>query len=336
MPQPHPVVFSGIQPSGGLHLGNYIGAIRNWVAAQPQADNIFCIVDLHALTVYQEPAMLRRQIRETTGLLLACGIDPAQSLLFVQSQVTAHAQLAWILNCITPVGWLERMTQYKVKAAQQPSVSTGLLDYPVLQAADILLYQTQQVPVGEDQRQHIELTRDIASRFNHLYGETFVLPEGCIPSVGARIMGLDDPTVKMSKSMQRPYHAIGLLDDAETIRASIQRAVTDSGREVCFSEDPAKAGVTNLLTIYQALSATSREEIERHFAGKGYGELKREVADLVIATLRPVQQRYDTLMDDPATLDTLLQQGAHAARERAEIMLRTVKERIGLVLPPMS
>jgi tryptophanyl-tRNA synthetase len=206
----------------------------------------------------------------------------------------------------------------------------------VLMAADILLYQTQQVPVGEDQRQHLELTRDVASRFNHLYGEIFVLPEGRIPSVGARIMGLDDPTVKMSKSMQRPYHAIGLLDDAETIRTSIQRAVTDSGREICFSDDPVKAGVTNLLTIYQALSATSQEEIEQHFAGKGYGELKREVADLVIATLRPVQQRYDTLMEDPAMLDTLLQQGANAARERAEMTLRAVKERIGLVSLPAS
>jgi tryptophanyl-tRNA synthetase len=333
MMPPRPVVFSGIQPSGDLHLGNYIGAIRNWVAAQSQADNIFCIVDLHALTVYQDPAVLRRTTRETAGLLLACGIDPAQCLLFLQSQVTAHAELAWILNCLTPVGWLERMTQYKVKAVQQASVSTGLLDYPVLMAADILLYQTQQVPVGEDQRQHLELTRDVASRFNHLYGETFVLPEGRIPSVGARIMGLDDPTVKMSKSTQRPYHAVGLLDDAETIRASFQRAVTDSGREIVFSNDPAKAGVNNLLTIYQALSHQGREEIERHFAGKGYGELKREAANLVIATLRPMQQRYFALMDDAEALDALLQHGADTARERAEITLRTVKERVGLFSP---
>src|SRR5438093_5382866 len=334
MPQSKPVVFSGIQPSGDLHLGNYIGAIRNWVAQQQQADNIFCVVDLHALTVYQDPAVLRAKIRETVGLLLACGIDPAQSLRLGRSHVSAHAELAWVLNCVAPVGWLERMTQYKEKAAQQASVSTGLLDYPVLQAADIVLYQTHQVPVGEDQRQHLELTRDIAGRFNHLYGETFVLADIRIPPVGARIMGLDDPTAKMSKSIQRPYHAVGLLDDADTIWASFRRAVTDSGREIRFSAEPAKAGVTNLLTIYQALSGRSQEQIEAHFVGKGYGELKREVADLVILTLAPIQERYAALMDDRAALDTLLRQGADTARERAAVMLRTVKERVGLVALP--
>jgi len=325
-----PIVFSGIQPSGQLHLGNYLGAIRNWVAQQQQADNIFCVVDLHALTVYQDPESLRTKIRETVGLLLACGIDPAQSLLFVQSHVPAHAELAWILNCVTPVGWLERMTQYKEKAAHQASVSIGLFDYPVLQAADILLYQTKEVPVGEDQRQHLELTRDIAGRFNHLYGETFVLPDIRIPPVGARIMGLDEPTVKMSKSIQRPYHAVGLLDDADTIWASIRRAVTDTGREIRFSTEPGKAGVANLLTIYQALSGQSPQQIETRFAGKGYGELKREVADLVIMTLRPMQECYYALMDDPAALDALVRQGADTARQRAAVTLRTVKERIGL------
>jgi tryptophanyl-tRNA synthetase len=331
MTQSKPVVFSGIQPSGRLHLGNYLGAIRNWVAQQQQADNIFCVVDLHALTVYQDPESLRAQIRETVGLLLACGIDPAQSLLFLQSHVPAHAELAWVLNCVTPVGWLERMTQYKEKAAHQTSVSTGLLDYPVLQAADILLYQTNYVPVGEDQRQHLELTRDIAGRFNHLYGETFVLPDIRIPPVGARIMGLDDPAVKMSKSIQRPYHAVGLLDDADTIWASIRRAVTDTGREIRFGTAPAKAGVTNLLTIYQALSGQSPPQIETHFAGKGYGELKREVADLIIMTLSPIQERYYALVDDPDTLDALVRQGADAARQRAAVPLRTVKERVGLL-----
>jgi tryptophanyl-tRNA synthetase len=330
MAQSKPVVFSGIQPSGNLHLGNYIGAARNWVAQQHQADNIFCVVDLHALTVYQDPDALRVKIRETVGLLLACGIDPAQSLLFVQSHVTAHAELAWLLNCVTPVGWLERMTQYKEKAAKQTSVSTALLDYPVLQAADILLYQTQQVPVGEDQRQHLELTRDIAGRFNHMYGDTFVLPKICIPPVGARIMGLDDPTSKMSKSTQRPYHAVGLLDDADTIWGVIRRAVTDTGREIRFSEAPAKAGITNLLTIHQALSGQTREQIEAHFAGKGYGELKRDVAALVISTLAPIQQRYYALMDDRAELEALLQKGADTARERAAVTLRTVKERLGI------
>ncbi len=328
-----PIVFSGIQPSGDLHLGNYIGAIRNWVAGQTQFDNIFCVVDLHAITVYQHPEVLRTKIRETVGVLLACGIDPAQSLLFIQSHVTAHTTLAWVLNCLTPVGWLERMTQYKDKAAKQDSVGMGLLDYPVLMAADILLYQTQFVPVGEDQRQHLELTRDIAGRFNHLYGETFILPEMLIPPVGARIMGLDEPTAKMSKSTNRPYHAVGILDPPDTIMAVMRRAVTDSGREIAFSDDPAKAGVTNLLTIYQALSGHSRQTIEAHFAGKGYGDLKREVAEVVIDTLRPIQQRYKAFMDDPATLDDVLRAGAEAARQRAAPMLGTVKERVGF-LPP--
>jgi tryptophanyl-tRNA synthetase len=324
------IVFSGIQPSGNLHLGNYIGAIRNWVVSQAQYDNIFCVVDLHALTVYQNPQMLRAQIRETIGVLLACGIDPAQSLLFVQSHVTAHAELTWLLNCVTPVGWLERMTQYKDKAQKQESVSTGLLDYPVLMAADILLYRTQLVPVGEDQRQHLELTRDVAGRFNHLYGDTFVLPDSLIPPVGARVMGLDDPTTKMSKSTQQPYHAVGILDTPETIMATMRRAVTDSGREIVFSEAPAKAGVTNLLTIYQALTSQTREAIEAHFASKGYSDLKREVAEVIIDTLRPVQQRYKTFIEDPATLDRLVQTGAEVARQRAAPMLQTVKERLGL------
>ncbi len=302
-----PIVFSGIQPSGDLHLGNYIGAIRNWVAGQTQFDNIFCVVDLHAITVYQHPEVLRAKIRETVGVLLACGI--------------------------TPVGWLERMTQYKDKAAKQDSVGMGLLAYPVLMAADILLYQTQFVPVGEDQRQHLELTRDIAGRFNYLYGETFVVPDMLIPPVGARIMGLDEPTAKMSKSTNRPYHAVGILDPPDTIMAVMRRAVTDSGREIAFSDDPAKAGVTNLLTIYQALSGHSRETIEAHFAGKGYGDLKREVAEVVIDTLRPIQQRYQAFMDDPATFDDVLRAGAEAARQRAAPMLDTVKERVGF-LPP--
>ena len=332
MRQAKSIVFSGIQPSGNLHLGNYIGAIRNWVVSQAQYDNIFCVVDLHALTVYQDPQILRAQIRETVGVLLACGIDPTQSLLFAQSHVSAHAELAWLLNCVTPVGWLERMTQYKDKAQKQESVSTGLLDYPVLMAADILLYQTQLVPVGEDQRQHLELTRDIAGRFNHLYGDTFVVPDSLIPPVGARIMGLDDPTTKMSKSTPQPYHAIGILDAPETIMATLRRAVTDSGHEIVFSEVPAKAGVTNLLTIYQALSGHTREVIEAHFASKGYSDLKREVAEVIIDTLCPIQQRYKTFIEDPATLDQLIQTGAETARQRAAPMLRTVKERLGLLL----
>ncbi len=327
------IVFSGIQPTGNLHLGNYLGAIKRWVAGQDVYDSIFCVVDMHAITVPQDPETLRKNTRELIGLLVACGLDPQRCVLFVQSHVTAHAELAWILNCVTPVGWLERMTQYKEKAAKQESVSTGLLDYPVLQAADILLYQAHLVPVGEDQRQHIELTRDIAGRFNYLYGETFVLPEALIAKAGARIMGLDDPTSKMSKSTDRRYHAIGILDDPDEIRTAIRRAVTDSGREIIFSDDPEKAGVNNLLTIYQLLSGQSQEEIEDHFAGKGYGELKREVAEIVIEALRPIQRRYRELAADPATIDDIMKAGAEEARRRSTPTLDLVKERVGFILP---
>jgi tryptophanyl-tRNA synthetase len=327
------IVFSGIQPSGNLHLGNYLGAIQRWVAEQDKYDSIFCVVDLHAITVPQDPASLQAQTRELVGLLMACGLDPQRCVLFVQSHVTAHAELAWILNCVTPIGWLERMTQYKEKAAKQESVNTGLLDYPVLQAADILLYQTHFVPVGEDQRQHIELTRDIAGRFNHLFGETFTLPEPLIARAGARIMGLDDPTSKMSKSTDTRYHAIRILDDPDEIRATVRRAVTDSGREIIFSDDPEKAGVNNLLTIYQLLTERSEEEIEDHFAGQGYGELKREVAEVVIEALRPIQHRYAELVKDPATIDDVLQAGAEEARRRSAPTLRMAKERVGFILP---
>ena len=327
------IVFSGIQPSGNLHIGNYLGAIKRWAADQDKYDSIFCIVDMHAITVPQDPKELRTQTRELAGLLLACGIDPKKSVLFVQSHVTAHAELAWILNCVTPVGWLERMTQYKEKAAKQESVSTGLLDYPVLQAADILLYVTHLVPVGEDQRQHIELTRDIAGRFNYLFGETFVLPEALIAKAGARIMGLDDPTSKMSKSTDTSYHAIRLLDGPDAIRASVRRAVTDSGRDVIFSETPEKAGVNNLLTIYQVFTGQTEQEIEEHFEGKGYGDLKKEVAEVAIEGLRPIQRRYKELSEDPATIDNILEAGAEKARRRSTPTLRRVKERVGFILP---
>lgn len=326
-------VFSGIQPSGNLHLGNYLGAIQRWVADQDKYDSIFCIVDMHAITVPQDPKTLQAQTRELAGLLLACGIDPERSVLFIQSHVTAHAELAWILNCVTPVGWLERMTQYKEKAAKQESVGTGLLDYPVLQAADILLYQTHVVPVGEDQRQHVELTRDIAGRFNYLYGETFELPEALIAKAGARIMGLDDPTSKMSKSVESQYHAIRLLDDPDEIRTAIKRAVTDSGRDIIFSDDPEKAGVNNLLTIYQVLTGQSEEEIESHFAGKGYGDLKSEVAEAVIEALRPIQRRYTELAEDPAIIDNILEAGAEEARRRSAPTLQAAKECVGFILP---
>jgi tryptophanyl-tRNA synthetase len=327
------IVFSGIQPTGNLHIGNYLGAIKRWVAMQDEYDCIYCIVDMHAITIPQDPQALREQTRELAGLLMACGIDPERCVLFVQSHVPAHAELTWIFNCITPVGWLERMTQYKEKAARQESVSTGLLDYPVLQASDILLYQTDLVPVGEDQRQHIELTRDIAGRFNYLFGETFKLPEAMISEVGARIMGLDDPTKKMSKSIETRYHAIRLLDDPDEIRRAIRRAVTDSGREIIFSDDPAKAGINNLLTIYQAFTGQSRQEIEDHFAGKGYGELKAEVAEVVVEALRPIQERYRALRAERGYIDEVLRRGAEEAKRRSEPTLTQAKHRVGFILP---
>lgn len=327
------IVFSGIQPTGNLHIGNYLGAIKRWVAMQDEYDCIYCIVDMHAITIPQDPQELRETTRELAGLLMACGIDPQRCVLFVQSHVPAHAEMTWIFNCITPVGWLERMTQYKEKAARQESVSTGLLDYPVLQASDILLYQADLVPVGEDQRQHIELTRDIAGRFNYLFGETFKLPQAMIGEVGARIMGLDDPTKKMSKSIASRYHAIRLLDDPDEIRTAIRRAVTDSGREIIFSDDPEKAGVNNLLGIYQVFTGQSRQAIEDHFAGKGYGDLKREVAEVVVEALRPIQERYRALRAEPGYIDEMLRRGAEEARRRSEPTLTLAKHNVGFILP---
>ena len=325
-------VFSGIQPTGKLHIGNYSGAISQWVARQAQYDNIFCIVDLHALTIPEavDPAVLRRKTREVAAIYLAAGIDPAQSAIFIQSHVAAHAELTWLLNCVTPVGWLERMTQYKTKAAQLESVGTGLFDYPVLQAADILLYDTDLVPVGEDQKQHIELARDIAQRFNRLFGPAFVLPEAQIRASGARIMGLDDPTGKMSKSLgaQRAGHAIGLTDPPTVVRDAIMRAVTDSGRETRFAQ--AAPGVQNLLLIYEVLSGQSRAAVEAHFAGQGYGALKREVADLVIATLTPLRERYEQVLADPGYLEQVLREGADRVRPIAAATLSRVKELIGI------
>ena len=302
------------------------------MANQPRYDNIFCIVDLHALTIPEAiaPAALRRQTRDLAALYLACGLDPTQSALFIQSHVPAHTALTWLLNCVTPVGWLERMTQYKTKAAQLASVSAGLLDYPVLQAADILLYNTQFVPVGEDQKQHIELARDSAQRFNALFGEVFVLPEPLIRSHGARIMGLDDPSAKMSKSVaaSRPSHAIGLVDPPEVIRAVIMRAVTDPGQEMRFEQ--ASAGVANLLVLYEALSGQNRPALEAHFAGKGYGFLKRELVDLVTATLAPIRQRYLELTRDMSYVESVLAAGAERVRPIADATLERAQRHLGV------
>jgi tryptophanyl-tRNA synthetase len=322
-------VFSGIQPTGDIHIGNYLGATRHWAAQQDKYDNIFCIVDLHAITVPQDPKELKAKTREVTGLLLAAGIDTEKSIVFVQSHIGAHAELAWILNCYTPVGWMQRMTQFKEKSKEQKeSVSTGLFDYPALMAADILLYDTHCVPVGEDQKQHVELTRDIAQRFNSIYGDIFVLPEPIIPDVGARIMGLDDPTKKMSKSEPGSNHAINLLDSPDEIIAKIKSATTDSQRDIVFDED--RPGVYNLLVIYELFTGTSRSEIESHFSGKGYADLKKELAEVVIEGLAPLQKRYRELTADPGYLDSLLSREADKARPMAEKVLNRVKDRIGL------
>ncbi len=327
-------VFSGIQPTGNLHLGNYLGAIRRWVLSQDERESFICVVDLHAITLYQPPDELRQQTRRAAALLLAAGIDPERTTLFVQSHVRAHAEGSWILSCVTPLGWLERMTQYKTKASKQESVQTGLLTYPVLQAADILLYDADEVPVGEDQKQHVELTRDIAQRFNSLFGETFVLPQPKIADVGARIMGLDDPSAKMSKSAKVRGHAVMLTDSDDEIRWALRRAVTDSGREICYSNAPEKAGVLNLLTIYQLLTHKDPATVLADFAdARGYGDLKQRVAEVVVAEVAPIRTRFEQLMTDPAELDRLLAVGAERARAVAEPKLELVKDRMGFAVP---
>lgn len=329
-------VFSGVQPSGRLHIGNYLGAIRRWVENQVDKENFFCIVDMHAITTHQEPEVLRNMSRDVAAVYIASGLDPKYSTIFIQSHVPEHAECCWVLNCITPLGWLERMTQFKTKSEQRESVSTGLLDYPVLQAADILLYDTDEVPIGEDQKQHVELARDIAQRFNYIYGDTFVLPEAVIPQSGARIRALNDPTRKMSKSESEARgHAIFITDSPDEIRYALRSAVTDSGREILFNEAPEKAGVNNLLEIYELLSGEKRAAIEKHFSGKGYGDLKKEVAELVIESLRPIRERYEELMADPSELDSILMRGAEHARTVAGRKMKEVKHKVGFVPPTL-
>jgi tryptophanyl-tRNA synthetase len=286
------------------------------------------IVDLHAITTPQDPEILKAKIREVTALLLAVGIDTERSIVFIQSHVPAHAELAWILNCFTPMGWMQRMTQYKEKAKNQESVSTGLFDYPALMAADILLYDTDVVPVGDDQKQHVELTRDIAQRFNSIYGDTFVLPSPVIPDVGARIMGLDDPEKKMSKSEPGSNHAINLLDTPDVITNKIKRAATDSLRDIVFDED--RPGVYNLLVIYELFTGKSRQEITDHFTDKGYADLKKELAEVVIEGLSPIQKKYAEFTADPSYIDSLMAKGAEQAKPLAEKTLTRVKATVGL------
>lgn len=324
-------VFSGIQPSGNLHIGNYLGALLNWVRIQGEYECIFCIVDLHAATVYQRPEELERSIRDLAALFLASGIDPNQSSIVVQSDVHAHAELAWLLTCVTPMGWLSRMTQFKAKSEQHETVGDGLFQYPVLMAADILLYQAAIVPVGEDQAQHLELTRDIAQRFNSLYGETFVLPKTHLPAFGARIMGLDDPTVKMSKSAAGSGHAVALLDSPAKIRKTIMRATTDSKPGVDYED--MGAGVANLLTIYQAFSGDSDERMRTEFDGMRYGDLKKRVADIVVASLEPLQAEYRRVTGDPNYLDSILRAGRERVEPLANDTVHLTKRRMGLYTP---
>jgi len=321
-------VFSGMQPTGNLHIGNYLGALRNWVKLQHEYECIFCIVDLHAVTVYQKPEELREKIRQVAGLYLAAGIDPAVSSLTVQSSVPQHAELGWLLTCVTPLGWLERMTQFKAKSEEAETIGDGLLQYPVLMAADILLYNAAVVPVGDDQRQHMELARDIAERFNHLYGETFVVPKTSLPMVGARVMGLDDPTKKMSKSATGSCHAIGLLDKPEEARKKIMRATTDSNPAVDF--ETMGPGVQNLLGIFQAFTDWSDDAMKQHFTGLRYGDLKKTVAEAVLAGLEPIQKRYAEVMADPGYLETVLRQGRDRVTPIAAGIVKTAKERMGL------
>ena len=323
-------VFSGIQPSGRSHLGTYLGALKNWVSMQDGHDCLFCIVDLHALTVPQDPKALRANVREMAALYVAVGLDPENSIVFRQSRVSGHTELAWLLNCVARVGELSRMTQFKDKAQKggADSASVGLYDYPVLQAADVLLYNAHLVPVGEDQRQHLELMRTLARRFNGLYGETFVVPEPMILDVGARVMALDDPTSKMSKSAPTPAGYVELLDEPDVVRRKIRRAKTDSGSEVLSS--PEKPAITNLLNIYAGLAGLPVPEIEERYRGRGYGDFKKDLAEVVVDALSPIRERALELLNDPKELDDLLESGAERAREVAHANLRDARARMGL------
>lgn len=321
-------IFSGIQPSGVITLGNYIGAMKQFVELQDDYNCYFCIVDQHAITVPQDRLALRKNIRSLAAFYLAVGIDPNKSTLFIQSEVPAHAQAGWILQCIAYIGELERMTQFKDKSAGKEAVSAGLLTYPPLMAADILLYSTDIVPVGEDQKQHIELTRDLAERFNKRYGDIFTIPEARIPKIGARIMSLTDPTKKMSKSDPNQKSYITLLDDAKTIEKKVKSAVTDSEGIIRYDKEK-KPGVSNLLTIYSILANEPIEQLEARYVGKGYGEFKADVAEAIINTLTPIQEKYYELMES-SKLDDILDEGAEKANRVANKMLKKMENAIGL------
>ncbi len=322
-------LFSGVKPTGRLTLGNYIGAIGNWQVMQQEFNSIFCVADLHSLTVEIDPKELNDNSYGVLAAYLACGLDPEKSTIYFQSQLPAHTELCWLLNCVATFGETSRMVAFKEKAAHKDSVSVGLFDYPILMAADILLFDSEVVPIGEDQRQHLELARTLANRFNSKYGKTFVVPEGRYQTIGAKIQNLQNPASKMSKSDDDTSGNIMLEDSPETIRKEIKRAVTDSGDTIVASKD--KPGITNLLNIYCALSHMSIKEAEAHFAGKSYGQLKSELADLVVDTLKPVQDRMAQLLSNRAELDEIVRKGAEKVRIQAERKVREVKTKMGLI-----
>lgn len=327
-------IFSGIQPSGELSIGNYIGSLRNWVPMQDENDCIYCVVDNHAITVRQDPKLLRETTLNTLAIFLACGIDPKKSTIFLQSHVPCHTELQWVLNCYTQVGELNRMTQYKDKSKRYAAnITAGLFNYPVLMAADILLYQANLVPVGDDQKQHIELTRDIAERFNSIYGQTFVLPEGFIPKVGARVMSLQDPTKKMSKSDDNPNNVIRILEDPKSIVKKLKKAVTDSDDPPVIAYDfENKPGVSNLLDLMSAATNKSVSDLVKEFEGSMYGHFKVAVADAVVAMLEPIQARYKEIRADETYMKEVFIQGREKALEIASKTLKDVYEKVGFVV----
>lgn len=322
-------IFSGVQPSGNLHIGNYLGAIKNWVELQDKYESIFCVVDMHAITVAQDPEMLRKKTIEIAKIYLAAGIDPKKSMIFVQSQVSEHAELMWILNTVARMSDLDKMTQFKDKSQKggRETSGVGLYDYPVLMAGDILLYDTEVVPVGQDQVQHVELTRTLARRFNQKFGETFLVPEYFIKEEGKMIMGLDDPTKKMSKSASSEYNYISLLDDEETVRRKIKKAVTDSGSEIIFSDE--KPALKNLINIFSAFSGKTTKEIEEMYAGKGYGEFKNDLAEVVISFLAPFQEKFASIFDHEVL--EILEDGAKKVKILAKKKLNEVKNKVGFI-----
>lgn len=326
-------IFSGMQPSGVITLGNYIGALKNWTTLQDDYNCLYCIVDMHAITVRQEPAVLRKNARDLLMQYIAAGLDPEKNVIYMQSHVSAHAELAWILNCFTYMGELSRMTQFKDKSQKHgDNINAGLFTYPSLMAADILLFQTDLVPVGVDQKQHLELARDIAIRFNNLYGDTFTVPDGYIPKVGAKIMSLQDPSKKMSKSDPDSNGFITVIDDPDTIVRKFKRAVTDSDAQVRFDQEN-KPGVSNLITIYSALTGATIEQVQQEFEGKGYGDFKLKVAEVVVEELKPLQQKFKELSKDKAYIDNIIKKNAETASYLATKTLRKAQKKVGF--PPI-